>query len=219
MADRLEPWTFGVVPLPQTKEAAALLRRVSELVAAMENDTEAVAALIFDLRRAEQALAAIAPADLLPRVGAQPPAERRVYLDHSRDIGAYNPCFPEYSIEVGGRLAHGTVTFPLAFEGPPGIVHGGVLATFFDCVIQHHNCDVGVAGKTTSMLVEYHRPTPLFTPLAFEIDREADDTRITSRARLWRIDRPEKPLCSATMAAVAGNRANLAPVSPRRIPA
>ena len=30
--------------------------------------------------------------------------------------------------------ASGTVTFPLVFEGPPGVVHGGVLATFFDCV-------------------------------------------------------------------------------------
>ncbi len=214
----MEPWTFGVPALPQTQQAAALLREVAGLAVAMEGDTEAVATLVTELRAAQQALAAIAPPDLLPRVGADVPAERRVYLDHSRDIGAYNPCFPEYAIEVDGRHAQGTVTFPLAFEGPPGIVHGGVLATFFDCAIQHHNCDVGVAGKTTSLLVEYHRPTPLFVPLAFGIDREVADTRITSRARLWRVERPEKPLCSATMAAVAGDRANLAPVSPRRVP-
>ncbi len=71
----------------------------------------------------------------------------------------------------------GSVTFPLAFEGPPGIVHGGVLATFFDCAIQHHNCDVGVAGKTMSLLVEYHRPTPLMQPLTFEIEREVTDSQ------------------------------------------
>ena len=41
--------------------------------------------------------------------------------------------------------------FPIAYEGPPGIVHGGFLAVFFDSIIQHHNCDVGVAGKTTSL--------------------------------------------------------------------
>jgi hypothetical protein len=214
-----EPWTFGVPSLAQTQEAAALLRRVAELTVVMEADTDSVAKLIVDLRVAEAALEADAPADLLPRVGEDAPADRRVYLDHSRDIGAYNPAFPEYAIEVDGPRASGTVTFPLAFEGPPGIVHGGVLATFFDCVIQHHNCDVGVAGKTTSLLVEYHRPTPIFTPLAYEIDREADDTRITSRARLWQVERPEKPLCSATMQAVAGDRANLSPVSPRRSPA
>lgn len=125
--------------------------------------------------------------------------------------------FPEYSIEVSGARAAGTVTFPLAFEGPPGIVHGGVLATFFDCVIQHHNCDVGVAGKTTSLLVEYHRPTPLFESLVFEIDREVEDSRIISSARLLRGEKPEKPLCSAVMKAVAGDRARLSAVSPRRI--
>jgi hypothetical protein len=211
-----ERWTFGVASLPQTREVAALLRDVAGLAVAMEGDTAAIDTLIADLRAAKSALSGLAPQDLSPRIGAEAPPGKRVYLDHSRDIGAYNPCFPEYSIQVDGPRAHGTVTFPLAFEGPPGVVHGGVLATFFDCVIQHHNCDVGVAGKTTSLLVEYHRPTPLFESLAFEIDRAADDTRITSRARLWRVGRPEKPLCSATMEAVAGNRANLAPVSPRR---
>jgi acyl-coenzyme A thioesterase PaaI-like protein len=211
-----ERWTFGVEPLTQTREAAALLRRVGGLVVAMEGDDDTVARLIADLRRAHESLEAVAPVDLAPRVGADAPAERRVYLDHSRDIGSYNPGFPVYVIEVDNARATGSVTFPLAFEGPPGIVHGGVLATFFDCVIQHHNCNVGVAGKTTSLLVEYHRPTPLFEPLTFEIDRAVDDNRITSRARLLRVDRPEKPLCSATMQAVAGDRARLAPVSPRR---
>lgn len=209
-----ERWTFGVEPLTQTQEVAALLRRVAGLAVAMEGEGDAVARLIAHLRSAVQSMEAIAPGDLAPRVGADPAPERRVYLDHSRNIGAYNPCFPEYTIDVDGSRAWGSVTFPLAFEGPPAIVHGGVLATFFDCVIQHHNCDVGVAGKTTSLLVEYHRPTPLSEPLAFEIDREVDDTRITSRARL---QRGEKLLCSATMQAVAGDRARLSPVSPRRI--
>ena len=82
----------------------------------------------------------------------RPYGDGRVYLDHARDIGAYNPCFPEYDIAVDGDRAHGTVTFPVPYEGPPGIVHGGFLAVFFDCVVQHHNCDVGVAGKTTSLV-------------------------------------------------------------------
>jgi hypothetical protein len=214
-----EPWTFGVAPLPQTRQIAALLREVAGLATAMEGESDVLATLIGQMAAARDSLAAAVPRDLSPRIGAEPSPGKRVYLDHSRDIGAYNPCFPEYSIEVDGRRAQGTVTFPLAFEGPPAVVHGGVLATFFDCVIQHHNCDVGVAGKTTSLLLEYLRPTPLLEPLAFEIEREADDTRITSKARLWRVDRPEKPLCSATMQAVAGNRAKLAPVSPRRTPA
>src|SRR5487761_2353916 len=108
-----ERWTFGVEPLTQTQEAAALLRRVAGLAVAMEGDAEAVARLIADLRLAHASLEEIAPGDLAPRVGAGAPDERRVYLDHSRDIGAYNPAFPVYSIEVDGSRATGSVTFPL----------------------------------------------------------------------------------------------------------
>jgi hypothetical protein len=208
-----ERWTFGVTPLRQTLTLAPLLRRVAGLALALEGPSATVARLTERLQAAELALAAEAPADLGPRIGDAMSPDRRVYLDHSRDIGGYNPCFPEYAIEVDGGRAHGTVTFPLAFEGPPGIVHGGVLATFFDCVIQHHNCDVGVAGKTTSLLVEYRRPTPLLTELSFEAERESDGARILSTARLLL---GEKLLCSAAMQAVAGDRARLSAVSPRR---
>ncbi len=191
---------------------APLLRRVVGLVQALEHPDPALDELAAALRRAEEALAHGAPAAAL-RLGADAPDDGRPYVDHSRDIGAYNPCFPEYEIVVDASRAAGTVTFPLAFEGPPGVVHGGVLATFFDCVVQHHNCDVGVAGKTTSLLVEYRRPTPLGVPLQFEIDRETDGRRITSRAQLFDGD---ELLCTATMAAVAGDRSRLPTVLPRR---
>ncbi len=150
---------------PRRVAVAPLLRRVAGLVQALEHDDPAVGRLTEDLRAAERALASRVPADPRPRIGADAPADGRPYVDHARDIGAYNPCFPEYEITVDGPHASGTVTFPLVFEGPPGVVHGGVLATFFDCVVQHHNCDVGVAGKTTSLLLEYRRPTPLGVPL------------------------------------------------------
>jgi hypothetical protein len=209
----MEPWTFGVEPLAQTLEVAPLLRRVAELVVSLEHEDPAVARLIEDLQAAERDLAARAPANLAPRLGPSASDDQRVYLDHARDIGAYNPCFPEYEIVVEGDRASGTVVFPLAFEGPPGVAHGGVLATFFDCVIQHHNCDVGVAGKTTSLLVEYRRPTPLGVSLRFAIDRVAEARRITSTAQLVANG---DLLCIATMQAVAGDPSRLPEVFPRR---
>jgi hypothetical protein len=209
-----EHWTFGVEPLPQTLRLAPLLRRVAGLALALDAPHPALEQLLEQLRAAERELSQDAPADLAPRLG--PGTGDRIYVDHSRDVGAYNPAFPEYDIEVAGDRASGTVTFPLAFEGPPGIVHGGVLATFFDCVIQHHNCDVGVAGKTSSLHVSYRRPTPVLTTLGYEVKRAVDEGRITSQARLISDD---KLLCSATMEAVAGQRSNLPPGSPRRLPA
>ena len=77
--------------------------------------------LIADLERAETALT--------PRVAGKRatahrhrarPRDGRVYLDHARDIGAYNPSFPEYELAVDGDRAAGTVTFPLAVRGPAG---------------------------------------------------------------------------------------------------
>jgi acyl-coenzyme A thioesterase PaaI-like protein len=209
-----ERWTFGAEPLPQTLKLAPLLRRVAGLALALDAPHPAVEQLLEQLRVAERELSQDVPADLAPRLG--PGTGDRIYVDHSRDVGAYNPAFPEYDIEVAGDRASGTVTFPLAFEGPPGIVHGGVLATFFDCVIQHHNCDVGVAGKTSSLHVSYRRPAPVLMTLGYEVERTVDEGRITSQARLVNGD---KLLCSATMDAVAGQRSNLPPVSPRRLPA
>ena len=214
MNDATTPWTFGVEPLAEALELAPLLRRVAGLVQALEADGDpAVTKLVEDLRAAEGALAAQVTIDPKPRVGDDAPTDRRPYIDHARDIGAYNPCFPEYEIAVDGARASGTVTFPIVFEGPPGVVHGGVLATFFDSVVQHHNCDVGVAGKTTSLLLAFNRPSPLAVPLAFEIARATDARRITSQARLFRGD---GTLCTATIEAVAGDRSQLPVVSPRR---
>jgi hypothetical protein len=205
-------WTFGVEPLPQTERAAALLRRVTGLVLAAEHDDAAVEQLLADLERAETALTPQAPAGEPPRIGAAA-GDGRVYLDHSRDIGAYNPCFPEYELDVDGDRAAGTVTFPIPYEGPPGIVHGGFLAVFLDCAVQHHNCDVGRAGKTTSLALRFRRPAPLLTPLTFTIERRVDDDRIRSTARVL-LD--ERVLCEADVDAIAGNLDALPPVSPRR---
>jgi hypothetical protein len=209
----MQKWTFGVEPLAQTREVATRLRRITSLMLACETNEPALAELIADLDRAEAGLAARAPADPSPRIGGAIGSDGRVYLDHARDIGSYNPCFPEYDIVVESERATGTVTFPVAYEGPPGIVHGGFLALFFDCAVQHHNCDVGVAGKTTSLAIRYRRPAPLLRTLSFVIERDAADERIRSNGQLFDGDRL---LCEVDVDAIAGDRAALPDVSPRR---
>jgi acyl-coenzyme A thioesterase PaaI-like protein len=206
-------WKFGEAPLPETERYAAIARRVSSLVLQMEGPSEVVAELIALLERAEAELGTRAPADPRPRVGEAREGDGRVYLDHSRNVGRYNPAFPLYALEVDGDRASGSVRFPVLYEGPPGLVHGGFLAAFFDMVIQHHNCDVGVAGKTTRLEVRYSAPTPLLEELRFEVERRAEGGRIESTARLFHSD----VLCAtATMRAVGGNLAALPPVSSRR---
>jgi len=206
-------WTFGEEPLDETERYAAAVRRVTSLALRLEAPAVALAGLTDVLERAEAELQQLVPPDPRPRVGAAADADGRVYLDHSRDIGAFNPAFPVYELVVDGDRASGTVNFPLLYEGPPGLVHGGFLAVFFDAVIQHHNCDVGTAGKTTRLEVRYAAPTPLLTDLGVEVERATSGGRIESMARLHAGDR----LCAtATMRAVAGDRSALPAVSPRR---
>jgi hypothetical protein len=206
-------WTFGEQPLAETVELAAALRRVTSLMLALEAPDDRVRELAERLRDLERELDAAVPSSSAPRVGDRADADGRLYLDHSRDIGDFNPAFPLYDIFVDGDHAEGTVEFPILYEGPPGIVHGGFLAVFFDSVIQHHNCDVGVAGKTTDLDVRFRRPAPLLTRLTFEIDRTTTADRIESTASL---SHGGKVCTEARMAAIAGDRSALPRVSPRR---
>lgn len=207
------PWTFGAEPLPQTVTAAALLRRVTGLLLALEGDEPAVDRLITDLRAAEASLDDRVPPGSAPRVGDAAGGDGRVYLDHASDIGAYNPCFPDYEMAVDGDRARGSVAFPLPYEGPPGIVHGGFLAVFFDCAVQQHNCEVGVAGKTTALGLRYRRPVPLNETLSFALERSVSDGRIRSFGELRS---GERVLCEADVDAIAGDSSALPAVSPRR---
>jgi uncharacterized protein (TIGR00369 family) len=57
---------------------------------------------------------------------------------------------------------------PRRFEGPPGYVHGGVIATLLDEAMSKANRQRGVVAMTRQMEVEYLRPVPLNTPLTLE---------------------------------------------------
>jgi hypothetical protein len=175
---------FGEEPLAETVAAAGAIRRLSSLLLSLEHADPTVDAIVAQIGDWERELAAVVPPDSAPRIGSDD-ASRRVYLDHATDIGAFNPCFPEYRFDhLDAETACGRVTFPLVYEGPPGLVHGGFLAVFFDCVMQHQNCLAGLSGKTRSLNVTFRRPTPVLTELRFDIARSEVDRGITSTARL-----------------------------------
>jgi hypothetical protein len=179
---------FGEAPLPQTVVAAGAIRRLASLLLSLEHAHPTVDAIVAQISDWEHELSGAVPPDSAPRISFDEFDEdgsRRVYLDHATDIGAFNPCFPEYRFDhLDAETAFGQATFPLVYEGPPGLVHGGFLAVFFDCVIQHQNCLVGLSGKTRSLNVAFRRPTPVLTDLRFDITRSEVERGITSTARL-----------------------------------
>ncbi len=213
-------WGFGEPPLPAGVELAGALRDLTDTVQSLERTSPELEALVQTVRDAQQQLAAQAPPDLRPRVGENPAPDRRVYVDHGYAVGDYNPCFPRYTLELdddGGGAgfggAFGAVEFPISYEGPPGIVHGGFLAVFFDCVLQELNCALGLAGKTAELALRFRRPTPLLTALTYRAERVVDDRRITAHAELFLGD---DLLCEAHMLAAKGDLGALPPTSPRR---
>jgi acyl-coenzyme A thioesterase PaaI-like protein len=59
----------------------------------------------------------------------------------------------------------GDVTLGLAYEGPPGTVHGGVLAMLLDHLFGAANFWAGKVGPTAELTLRYERPVPLLSPL------------------------------------------------------
>jgi len=176
---------FGEQPLAQTVAAAGALRRLAGQLLSLEHPHAAVDELLAQVEVWQKELAGAVAPDATPRIGDDGADSQRVYLSHAFDIGGFNPCFPEYKFDrIDSDTAEGRVTFPVVYEGPPGLVHGGFLAVFFDCVIQHQNCATELSGKTRSLTVKFRRPTPILTELTFDIVREQVDTGVTSTARL-----------------------------------
>ena len=57
------------------------------------------------------------------------------------------------------------IRVPRRFEGPPGHVHGGVIATLLDEAMSKANRQFGIVAMTRQMEVEYLKPVPLLTSL------------------------------------------------------
>ena len=62
-------------------------------------------------------------------------------------------------------LATAQVNLDRSFEGPPGHIHGGIIATLMDEAMSKLNRPLNVLAMTRHMEVDYLRPAPLHQPL------------------------------------------------------
>lgn len=100
------------------------------------------------------------------------------HFDHSPVMGMANPIAPRSTIESVGRdqVVMG-VRFGSAYEGPPGSVHGGMIAAAFDEVLGMTQSLTGQPGMTGTLSIKYRRPTPLHRQLRFVGTLERVDGR------------------------------------------
>lgn len=99
-------------------------------------------------------------------------APMNTFLDRSPIIGAINPLSVPMRMDIEGDGGSGSTivghaTFAAAYEGPPGCVHGGFIAAYFDEVLGMAQSLSGNPGMTVNLTVDYRAPTPLKQPVVF----------------------------------------------------
>jgi len=148
-------------------------------------------------RTAELAAAVHALADTFEPVLPEVPPPRYAGSEDADDLephdifpydpvlGIYSPLALPVEMEYEDEVAIGRARFTTPYEGPPGCVHGAVIAGVFDQVFNVANIMGGTAGPTASLSLRYRRPTPLNVDLRFEAwVAEVEGSRVTSRGRV-----------------------------------
>lgn len=100
-------------------------------------------------------------------------------------IGRYSPLALPLTLSFEPPLAIARGRFTLPYEGPPGCVHGAVLAACFDIVLTGANLIAGAGGPTVRLSARYRRPTRLHDEVVLEgwVTR-LEGRRIFSEGRL-----------------------------------
>ncbi len=165
--------------------AAALRALIDASVA-----TDAPASALAEAATAvQQALAMLAPH--VPTV--RPPRfPNAVDVESPNDlmpfdpvIGRLSPIAPPIAFTWEDGRSVGRVRFGATYEGPPGCVHGGVIAAVFDQVLSIANLMSATPGPTVRLAIHYRKPTPLDASLVFEGWQErVEGRRVHTRGHL-----------------------------------
>ena len=110
-------------------------------------------------------------------VSTPKPAAPAEFFPYSAIIGPLNPVAPPAELRWDGERILGTATFGPAYVGPPGMVHGGIVALLFDEILGAANVCEGAGGFTGTLTVRYEAPTPLGSELELEGWVESIDGR------------------------------------------
>jgi len=164
------------------------LRDLIELSVTADAPEEALAAAARHIARAKAVLAPFPrgtvrkPPPPPAVVGNDDPAK---LMPFDPALGHLSPLAPPLRVRWEPPTAVGEVTFGRAYEGPPGCVHGGMIAAAFDQVFNVMNLMLGTPGPTASLALHYRRPTPLCVPLRLEgWQDKVEGRRIHVRGRL-----------------------------------
>lgn len=88
------------------------------------------------------------------------------FFPYSPLVGRLNPVSPPITLRrAEGGEVHGEAMFRAPFNGPPGSVHGGILAAAFDELLGCVCVTNGLGGFTGTLTVIYRSTTPIEQPI------------------------------------------------------
>jgi acyl-coenzyme A thioesterase PaaI-like protein len=95
------------------------------------------------------------------------------FFPYSPVVGPLNAIAPPVVFTFDGERMTGHGSLPALYTGPPGTVHGGVVAMVLDELLGAVNACLGLGAYTGTLTVRYERPTPIGAELAFDawVDR------------------------------------------------
>jgi len=148
--------------------AAAVRTLTAATVSLASAETASHAAA--DVERIVASLAPRLAEPPLPRYPTMspPPTEPGDLMPFDLVLGRLNPLAPPVVFTWEDGKSIGRVTFTRPYEGPPGCVHGGMIAAVFDQVLSVANIMSGQAGPTAQLQLRFRKPTPLGVEVRFE---------------------------------------------------
>ena len=158
----MEPSPFDPELMAAVTELGGALRELTETSVRTTVEAGQLRAAAEEARAITARLAvAQRSAHQLP-VLDDPIAFRRVFNPVS---GVGSPIAPplRFRHAEGGVVAEGSLG--LAFEGPPGFLHGGMSGLLMDQLLGEATIAAGLWGMTARLELDYRAPVPLLTPL------------------------------------------------------
>lgn len=109
------------------------------------------------------------------------------HLGSNPAIGIRNPAAPPLEpVVFPDGTVRADVTLGVEYQGPPGGVHGGIVALLFDEMLGLANAAAESIGMTVDLQVTYKSMTPLDAPLRFEArQRRVDGRKIWCAGTLY----------------------------------
>lgn len=100
-------------------------------------------------------------------------------LPYSPICGYYNPIAPPVAMRYDQekQILHGTVNCNRSYEGPQGLIHGGVIAAIYDQLLALLTTCSGRPSFTAWLNIQYRKPTPLHQDLHWHAWIESIDGR------------------------------------------